>query len=448
MIKYIISSLAILTISFQAFSQVKDYDQTALLFGQEKLNGTARFTSMSGAFGALGGDLSAAEINPAGMAIFNNNAAAITVGINSITNNNSFYNMYSQNKGSTLNIEQGGANLIFDNNNSKWSKFSVSGNVSISNNFDETILLKGNNHTSSESYFLEPDPDFDLYNNVEEQKINNATIGNNTKFTITISTKYNKSTYFGISLINNSIEYDQINSIYENSVDPNNNTFSVNLNQDLKIYGQGVGFNFGIIKIPMKNLRLGLSFQTPTWYSLTEEFNENTRIDISNADINQPNNQDWIWEYQLKTPSKTTGSIAYIFGKQGLLSLDYSYKDYSKTKLTPINEFEKDFNYNKAMNKEYTNVSTLNIGGEFRLKLISLRAGYHYETSPYKNNNNEEYFTGYSFGLGFKTSQNSKLDFTYSNNKSIDKNLYLNNSNYIITNNDTNKFIATYSINF
>jgi len=35
--------------------------------------GTARFESMGGAFGALGGDLSAININPAGSAVFNTN---------------------------------------------------------------------------------------------------------------------------------------------------------------------------------------------------------------------------------------------------------------------------------------------------------------------------------------------------------------------------------------
>ena len=35
--------------------------------------GTARFESMGGAFGALGGDLSSININPAGSAVFNDN---------------------------------------------------------------------------------------------------------------------------------------------------------------------------------------------------------------------------------------------------------------------------------------------------------------------------------------------------------------------------------------
>ena len=37
------------------------------------LYGSARYTSMAGAFGALGGDLSAINVNPAGSAVFNDN---------------------------------------------------------------------------------------------------------------------------------------------------------------------------------------------------------------------------------------------------------------------------------------------------------------------------------------------------------------------------------------
>ena len=51
----------------------------ALQYAQDDINGTARFRAMGGAFGALGGDLSALNVNPAGSAIFTTNFAAITL---------------------------------------------------------------------------------------------------------------------------------------------------------------------------------------------------------------------------------------------------------------------------------------------------------------------------------------------------------------------------------
>ena len=43
----------------------------AVRIGTQQVNGSARFNAMGGAFGALGGDVSALQINPAGSALFN-----------------------------------------------------------------------------------------------------------------------------------------------------------------------------------------------------------------------------------------------------------------------------------------------------------------------------------------------------------------------------------------
>ena len=51
----------------------------ALRYGIQNLNGTARYRAMGGAFGAIGGDLSAININPAGSSIFNYNQATISL---------------------------------------------------------------------------------------------------------------------------------------------------------------------------------------------------------------------------------------------------------------------------------------------------------------------------------------------------------------------------------
>ena len=58
----------------------------AVRFAQENLNGTARFRSMGGAFGALGGDFSSININPAGSVVFANSQVGFTVSNFSINN--------------------------------------------------------------------------------------------------------------------------------------------------------------------------------------------------------------------------------------------------------------------------------------------------------------------------------------------------------------------------
>ena len=68
------------TLLVSASIQAQNYND-AMRYSTEELTGTARFKGMSGAFGALGGDLSAFNINPAGSAVFN--TSEISVSLNS-----------------------------------------------------------------------------------------------------------------------------------------------------------------------------------------------------------------------------------------------------------------------------------------------------------------------------------------------------------------------------
>ena len=60
--------------------------------------GTARFNSMGGAFGALGGDLSAISINPAGSSIFIDSEFGVTLNYKNLNINNRLNNNNSSSK--------------------------------------------------------------------------------------------------------------------------------------------------------------------------------------------------------------------------------------------------------------------------------------------------------------------------------------------------------------
>ena len=103
--------------------------------------------------------------------------------------------------------------------------------------------------------------------------------------------------------------------------------------------------------------------------------------------------------------------MAYIFGKDGLISFDYSTKDYSKAKFKPTTD-----NYFASQNDIISNnlksSSAYKLGGEYRIKQVSLRAGYRFEESPYENESFVGDLTGYSFGLGYNFG-NTRLDLTF-----------------------------------
>ena len=127
----------------------------AYRYSSEELNGTARFRAMSGAFGALGGDLSAISVNPASSAVFLNSFGTITLAHRSTSKEVDYFGTGTSNDNSDFNFNQAGGVLIFDTrNDSPWRKFSLGLNYEQTNNFDDAYVATGVSQTSIDQYFL------------------------------------------------------------------------------------------------------------------------------------------------------------------------------------------------------------------------------------------------------------------------------------------------------
>src|SRR5210317_1556397 len=97
---------AMLAIASLANAQTLGYNDIGVLFSSENTNGTARFNSMSGAFGALGGDLSAMEVNPAGAAVFLKSEFGISFQSSTTETMSNFYGTSELADSETSNITQ------------------------------------------------------------------------------------------------------------------------------------------------------------------------------------------------------------------------------------------------------------------------------------------------------------------------------------------------------
>jgi len=399
----------------------------AIVFSDEDINGTARFNAMSGAFGALGGDLSASDINPAGLAVFNNTETAITLGMRNTDILTSYYGTNTNNTEDYVNMTQAGAVLIFDNShNENWTKFAIGFNYALVKDFENNYIVKGNSGLSefNGDPYLNDDnnPDNDIfYENVDGQFFGNYTNGQNEKFTISFAAQYNENLHIGLSIVTHKLDHYQKALFEESNNDGNSNLLDASLLQELYTYGQGVGLNIGVIAKPIQELRLGLALQTPTWYNLTEEFTEDLEILVSNdPQLFNENSGINFFEYDLVTPAKATASIAYLFGRDGLLSLDYTFKNYTNTKLKPSSEFT---DVNNLFSNNLQNTSEVRVGAEWRLgKVVSLRGGYYYKESPFVDALDSDHIKGFSVGTGFKFNGKVKLDLAYQ--KSTHTNFY------------------------
>jgi hypothetical protein len=464
----VLSSIAISSIHAQDIND-------ALRFSQTDLNGTARFRAMGGAFGALGGDFSALNINPAGSLIFANNQVGFTLTDYNNNNDSNYFEKNTKAHSNSFALNQAGAVFVFYNEDtsSDWRKFAFSLNYENSRNLDNSIFSAGTNPNNSvDKYFLSyangvaygnlNNYDFDelyyneqqaylgyksyiidptttansntsYYSNVapggnyyQENRIHST--GYNSKVAFNFSAQYSDKWLFGMNLNSHFLDYRQSSGFYESNSNPKYITGStvdvIRFSNDLYTYGSGFSFQLGTIFKPVKQIRLGLAYESPTWYKLTDELSQ--RVTTSGYGLNStqnnalyssatidPNTTMIFVPYNLQSPGKWTGSFAFIFGKRGLLSIDLSSKNYNNTTYRPKGDFA---STNTYMNNNLTCTKEVRLGGEFKIKKVSLRGGYRYEQSPYKNRTTIGDLYGFSGGLGYNFG-NTKLDFAYSHAK-------------------------------
>lgn len=459
--------LFITGLSFSALHSQEVSD--AIRYAQENLTGTARYRAMSGAFGAVGGDISALQVNPAGSAVFNNNQMGISFSNLTKKNNSNYFGTETSDKDNSFILNQAGGVFVFHdrNPNNNWKKIAIGATYENTNNFDNDIFSAGTNPRNSiDQYFLTYAngiplsvitgvPYRDMYydeqqayfgyqgyiinpvnandnNNTQYvsavpaggnyyQENENYTSGYNSKLTFNIATSYKDKIYFGANLNLHITDYRRSSSFYEDNSNPleaRETISSLRFNNDLYTYGNGFSFQLGAIAKVTDGLRLGVAYESNTWYDLYDEVAQSlstTRQAAGGDEIREsinPNIINVYERYTLQTPDKFTFSGAYVFGKSGLISVDYSIKNYGNTKYKPTSDpgFR---GLNADMSNQLTSNGELRIGAEYKIQRLSLRGGYRFEGSPYKDGRTIGDANSYSGGLGYSFGA-TKLDLAYS----------------------------------
>ncbi|WP_281542611.1 OmpP1/FadL family transporter [Maribacter aestuarii] len=440
----------------------------ALRYSNENLQGTARFQAMGGAFGALGGDLSALNINPAGSAVFNNSLFTLSGTSYDRDNDATYFGRRNNTVFNDVSLNQIGGVFVFNstNDNSDWKKFSLAINYDLVNNFENEFFASGNSNQGIDNYFLDfaqgvpfgsiliqqdefiedayldigasqgfgdqqaflgyygglidpvdmEDANTDYVSNASYSTVNQEflrrTAGYNSKFTVNMASQYKENLYLGASLNFHSVLYDRYDELTESGYAPGSEIQNTTFDSFLRSEGNGFSFSLGAIAKLNEYVRLGGSYQSPTWYRLTDDFSQRINSDLADEDIDFINFNiiNLFDTYTIKTPSKLTGSLAVVFGKNGLLSFDYGYQDMSQSELRPANDSSFQI-VNDQISNELSAVSTFRLGGEYRIRQFSLRGGYRFEQSPYANGNTIGDLNGISTGLGYNFG-GSRLDLS------------------------------------
>ena len=479
----------------------------AVRYSTDNLQGTARFQAMGGAFGALGGDLSSLNINPAGSAVFNFSEFTITGTNFNRDNDAAFGNSIANTTSNSQELNQVGGVFVFHaSDGNPWRKFTLGVNYDLVNNFDNRFFASGNTTLGIDQYFLnfaqgqalgplrlqngeriddayldigsslgfgaqqaflgfqsgiiEPNEDTDentgyfsnaQFNNVNQQ-YSQITNGNNSKFTLNLAGQYQKNLYVGASLNFHNVFYEKLTRFDETGFDADSEIQSIAFDNFLRTEGSGFSFSLGGIAKLTDYFRIGGSYQSPTWYYLRDDISQfiNTDSPVRNSDLGliDFNLVSFFPEYRLKTPSKLTGSAAIVFGKVGLLSFDYGYQDMSQAELRPTSDpaFASE---NQFISEQLGVVNTYRIGGEYRIQQVSLRAGYRFEDSPYEDTTIISDLNSYSGGIGYTFGPN-RLDLSYTRTDQDTRELFFDSGalNSTLVNRVNSNVSLGYSLKF
>lgn len=459
----LLSSIAIF-----GFAQT-EYD--ALRLSETGITGTARYMSMGGAFGSLGSDASALKDNPAGLGVFRSSEVSGTLNLSLYSNSpiewiGNTTNQETISKLGFNNLSYIIASTTGNNDGLLSSNFSFTYNKL--KDYNKSFLIKGNSSSGSfidyllnysngkpgsinydnenlpwltvlayNGYLIDPIEGTNNFSTILE---NGETVmpnysmeqsGSLGEFSFGWGGNFNSKLFVGANFNLRSLNY-QLTSYY-GEVFQKGGDFELKnvLAQD----GIGANLKVGMIYLPTNNIRLGVSFHTPTLMTISE---------MSYATLKTP----FIPEeetYPATTPTHSQGfnlwnplqaqlSASYLFGKKGLLSAEYDYINYKGARFNTNSESTQLFaDINNAMSNVLNDVHVLKLGAEAKITPnFALRGGYSI-ISPSVNKDytdgkllvsnsittNTEYFnqidnTSYaSLGLGYR-SAGWFADLTYS----------------------------------
>lgn len=463
-IKYGILTAALLSIGNAAAFAQSETD--AVRYARTELGGSARFQSMAGAMGAVGSDYSSTLINPAGLAL---NQRPLNVSLSleydnirtksnwissndNITRNKfgirefSISGMTPISYNSTLtygfgyqrqsgyrqhivaNAMNPGASLAdyaaaMINNMEHFGGLISNADLS-GQNYDNgsipwlSILaweggwINSNDKKGGVYYprFVYPNENGENEIVLPQQAVMDMEqTGSNNRYDANMAFNIDDTYFIGLGIFTSSVSYTSFGHYTEYYLrdEQDGQQDYLGLDNYVDESGFGGGFSLGFIYAPIPELRLGVSYFTPTWYAMKRNFDAiaSSRYGGTDAIVDekghvqkdlQNSTPAGYTTYDLKTPGHFNASAAAVIGNSAILSFDYEYTNLGHSKLSnDDNDYSHSNVYgedNKAIKEDYGEQHTFRIGAEFRVtKRLSLRGGYMMKTDPVKNSRLNDY---------------------------------------------------------
>ena len=344
---------------------------TVDVYSGNTINGTAKYNAMAGSIGALGGDVSSVNVNPAGIGVFITNDVNVTLGVNSNKNTTSLAGQSLNYKINSTDISNTGGVLTINlgETGSKWKFLNIGVNYATQSleNYSES---PGNSNIKIVDDFSYPGTAINYtfqghaYNRYGDQSKMNFAMGAN----------YDNRLYFGAGLnFHNSYlrqydtagfysDYDQTNLDYDKQY------------TGYEEHSDGFSANVGVIAKLSNQFRVGAAIETPTWWSIDRVYNQ-YNFDVNQSDAFQE-------DRTLVTPMKATLSAAFVPSKNFALNVDF-IQGITKPKYKEYGDAERELN--DFFSDSYKSSSEVRVGAEYRISAFRLRGGYAYQGNSFDN---------------------------------------------------------------
>ncbi len=465
-LKLIIVGVVILCLHFPLKAQIQSgsfgYYEDALRFSQTNQIGTARLTALGGAGSVLGGDVSSAILNPAGLGFFNRSQFVFSPGFNFNRYNSSFLGENSNNEESNLELSNLGVVINFNKSDlvpGGWRGGSLAITLNRTNDYRQRLNYSAFNPNNSiidamidradgffsnelggieqvgfDHYLINPSPTADdLYISpvegfpVQTERITRT--GHTDQINLAFGGNYDDKIYLGagIGIVSSDYTY---NRVYTESFDgPVLSSFSID--ERIDVSGTGFNANIGVIVRPTDFIRIGASLTSPTWYSFNEESDAIYTSQYNNYDVAnfldngarviqedtvlntlRSETDVFISDYDLRTPLKFNLGAAFFIGKSGFITADIERLNYANA-FVSSSDFSA-ISDNKTIENIYESTTNIRLGAEYRYKIFRFRAGYASIGDPTNNSLDQvdRSRTTVSGGFGINFGQYF-LDFSY-----------------------------------
>lgn len=409
--------------------------------------GSARSQAIGGAMASLGGDASAALVNPAGLAFFKTGDIVISPGIGFAKHQNTFRTTTEKNKQAGR-FNLGTSGWVFGGLGNH-AKNTLSLTVTKTADFNRTLTYKGSNDYSS---FAEPLADEFAQSGLSIQQalnsdaisiptkmalytylVDTATINGNlqvisrseltaallqqhttqvtggiTEINMGWGHELNKKLLIGASLGIPILKLNRDTYYREDDLGDANNKFGyLAFKENYSLKGVGINFRAGLIYRPKEYLRFGLAFHSPTTFMTNETYSSGMAADLENLFAQRYDSATYqaitgrasdTYKYTTTTPARIMISGSYVFREvenvnrqKGFITADIEYTNYKWMQFGPDGEVttqtKADYKpFNEAIDAFYKGAFNFRVGGELKFKIIMARLGFAYYGNPYKDN--------------------------------------------------------------